>query len=68
VMFQQIKLTTEGRENGDPGVVAPQAGVPLNLQVSEPRIHIRLLRMYLPWSTKFESALSKIQNFGGFGG
>jgi hypothetical protein len=29
---QQIQLRTEGRENGDLGAVAPQSGVPLNLQ------------------------------------
>jgi hypothetical protein len=27
----QIQLRTEGRENGDVGVVAPVSGVPLNL-------------------------------------
>jgi hypothetical protein len=30
--FQQIQLRTEGRENGDLGALAPESGVPLNLQ------------------------------------
>jgi hypothetical protein len=42
---QQIQLRTEGRENGDLGAVAPKSGVSLNLQMSETRILIRLLRM-----------------------
>jgi hypothetical protein len=45
---QQIQLRTEGRENGDLGAVAPLSGVPLNLQVSEPGILIRFLRIYFP--------------------
>jgi hypothetical protein len=32
---QQIQLKTERRVNGDLGAVAPQSGVPLNLQMSE---------------------------------
>jgi hypothetical protein len=32
---QQIQLGIEGRENRDMGVVAPQSGVPLNLQMNE---------------------------------
>jgi hypothetical protein len=40
---QQIQLKTEGRENGDLGAVAHQSGVPLNLQMSETCILIRLL-------------------------
>jgi hypothetical protein len=39
---QQIQLRTEGRENGDLGVVAPKLRVPLNFQMSETRILIRL--------------------------
>jgi hypothetical protein len=53
---QQIQLRTEGRENGDLGAIAPQSGVPLNLQMSEPRILIRLLRIYFPWTSEFSSA------------
>jgi hypothetical protein len=45
---QQIQLRIEGRENGDLGAVAPQSGVPLNLQMSETRILIRLLWIYFP--------------------
>jgi hypothetical protein len=65
---QQIQLRTEGRENGDLGVVAPLSGVPLNLRKSEPRILIRLLRMYFPRNWEFRSALSKLRHFGGGGG
>jgi hypothetical protein len=61
---QQIQLRTEGRENGALEVV----GVPLNLQRSETRVLIRLLRMYFPWNWEFDSALSKLRNFGGGGG
>jgi hypothetical protein len=43
---QQIQLRIEGRENGDLGAVDPYSGVPLNLQMSETHILIRLLRMY----------------------
>jgi hypothetical protein len=43
VGVQQIQLT-EGRENRDLGAVAPQSGVPPNLQVGETRILIRFLR------------------------
>jgi hypothetical protein len=39
---QQIQLT-EGRENRDLGAVAPQSGVPPNLQMGETRILIRFL-------------------------
>jgi hypothetical protein len=35
---------TEGRENRDLGAVAPQSGVPPNLQVGETCILIRFLR------------------------
>jgi hypothetical protein len=62
--FHQIQLRTEGRENGDLGAVAPESGVPLNLKMSEPRILIRLLRMYFPRNWEFGSALSKLQDFG----
>jgi hypothetical protein len=61
VGVQQIKLRTEGRENGDLGAVAPYSGVPLDLQMSENCILIRLLRMYFPQNWEFVSAF---QNFG----
>jgi hypothetical protein len=32
--------------------------------MSEPRILIRLLRIYFPWNWEFGSALSKLRNFG----
>jgi hypothetical protein len=56
-VFQQIQLRTEGRENGYLGAVAPLSGVPLNLQMSENRILIRLLRIYFPRNWEFGSAL-----------
>jgi hypothetical protein len=55
--FQQIQLRTEGRENVDLGALTPWSGVLLNLQMSEPRILIRLLRMYFPWNWEFCSPL-----------
>jgi hypothetical protein len=61
---QQIQLRTEGRENGDLGVVAPKSGVSLNLQMNETHILIRLLRMYIPRNGEFGSALEKLRNFG----
>jgi hypothetical protein len=61
---QQIQLRTEGREKGDLGALAPYSGVLLNLQMSEPRILIRLLGMYFPLNREFGSALSKLRNFG----
>jgi hypothetical protein len=66
--FQQIQWRIEGRENGDLGAVAPESGVPLNLQMSETRILIKLLRMYFPRNLEFGSALSILRNFGGGGG
>jgi hypothetical protein len=62
---QHIQLRTEGSENGDLGAVAPYSGVPLNLQMIENRILIRLLRMYIPRNWEFGSALEKLRNFGG---
>jgi hypothetical protein len=50
---QQIQLRTEGGENGDLGAVVPWSGFPLNLQMSETRILIRLLRMYFPRNWEF---------------
>jgi hypothetical protein len=65
---QQIQLRTEGRENRDLGAVVPLTGLPLNLQISETRILIMLLRVYFPRNWEFGSALSKLRNFGGGGG
>jgi hypothetical protein len=58
--------SVEDRENGDLGVVA-QSVVPLDLQMNETRILIRLLSVYIPRNWEFGSALSKFRNFrGGF--
>jgi hypothetical protein len=57
---QQIQLRTEGRENGDLGAVAPKSGVPLHFHMSETRVLIKLLRVYLPRNWEFGSALSKL--------
>jgi hypothetical protein len=54
---QQIQLRIEGRENGDLGAVASKSEVPLNLQVNETHILIRLLRMFIPCNWEFSSAL-----------
>jgi hypothetical protein len=62
---QQIQLRTGGRENGDVGAVAPYSGVPLNLQMSEPRILIRLLWMYFH---RTGNSAQLCQNFGISGG
>jgi hypothetical protein len=51
--FQKIKLRFEDRESGDLGAVAPQSGVPLNLQMNETHILIRLLRLYIPRNWEF---------------
>jgi hypothetical protein len=56
--------SVEAREYGDLGAVAPYSGVPLNLQMSETLILIRLLRIYFPLNREFGSALSKLRNFG----
>jgi hypothetical protein len=64
---QQIQLRTEGRENGDLGAVAPQSGFPLNFQINETHILIRLLQMYIPRNWEFGSALTKLRIFGGWG-
>jgi hypothetical protein len=53
------------RERGSEGG-GPLIRVPLNLQMSETRILIRLLRMYFPRNREFGSALSKLRNFGGW--
>jgi hypothetical protein len=59
--FQQIQLRIEGRENEDLGL----SRVPLNLQMNETHILIRLLRIYIPRNWEFGSALAKLRNFGG---
>jgi hypothetical protein len=51
------------RERGSGGG-SPWSGVPLNLQMSETRILIRLLRVYFPRNWEFGSVLSKLRNFG----
>jgi hypothetical protein len=61
---QQIQLTTEGRENGDLGAVAPYSGVPLNLQMSESLILVRLFWIYFPRISEFVSA-SEFRGGGG---
>jgi hypothetical protein len=61
--IQQVHLRAEGRENVDLGAVASYSGIPLNLQMSETRILIRLLWMYFPRNREFCSALSKLRNF-----
>jgi hypothetical protein len=45
-----------GRENGDLG----WSGVPLNFQMNETHILIRLLWMYIPRNWEFGSALAKL--------
>jgi hypothetical protein len=55
------------RENGNLGVVAPDPGFPLSLQMSETIIFIKLLRMYFPRNWGFGSSLSKLRNLGGGG-
>jgi hypothetical protein len=62
---QQIHLRTEGREKGGLWAVAPKLGVPLNLQMSETRILIRFLRMYIPRNWEFGPALVKHRNCAG---
>jgi hypothetical protein len=64
---QKIQSKTEGRENGDLGAVDPYPGVPLNLQMGETPILIKLLRMYFPRNREFGSALSKLRYFAGGG-
>jgi hypothetical protein len=61
---QQIKLKTEKRESGSG---SPLVMGPLNLKMSESRILIRLLRMYVLRNREFGSALSKLWNIGGGG-
>jgi hypothetical protein len=56
-----------GQSERESGGGSPLVGVPLNLQMSETRILIRLLRMYFPQNWEFGSALSKLRNFGGGG-
>jgi hypothetical protein len=54
-------------ENEDLEAVAHQSGVPLNLQMSETRILVRLLWINFPRNWEFSSALSNFRNFGGGG-
>jgi hypothetical protein len=54
---QQIQLRTKERENRDLGAVAPLSEVLLILQMSEPLIFIRFLRIYFPQNWEFGSAL-----------
>jgi hypothetical protein len=54
------------RERGSVGG-SPYSGIPLNLQMSETRILIRLLGMYFPRNWEFGSALSTLRNLGGGG-
>jgi hypothetical protein len=55
-------------QNRNLGAVASYSGVPLNLQMHETHIPIRLLWMYIPQNWEFVSALSKLRIFGGEGG
>jgi hypothetical protein len=58
---QQIQLRTEGTGSGGG---SPLVRVSLNLQMSETRILISLLRTYFPRNWEFGSALRKLRNFG----
>jgi hypothetical protein len=62
---QQIQLRTDGIENRNLGAVAPQSGVPLNFQMRENHILIRLLQVYFSWNWESGSALSKRKKFQG---
>jgi hypothetical protein len=54
-----------GQRDRGSGGGSPQSGVPLNLQMNETHILIRLLRMYIPRNWEFGSALAKPRNFVG---
>jgi hypothetical protein len=56
------------RRSGGGSPPPPESGVPLNLQMNETRILIRLLRMYIQRNWEFGSALAKLRNFGRVGG
>jgi hypothetical protein len=58
---QQIQLRIEGSEYGDLGALAPLSGVPLNSQMNETHILIRLLQMYIPQNWEFSSALLRVE-------
>jgi hypothetical protein len=60
---QQIQLRLENREWGSGGG-SPLSGVPLNLQMNETNILIRLLQLYIPRNWKFGSALAKFRGGG----
>jgi hypothetical protein len=55
--FVRVGSTNQLREK------VRENGVPLNLQMSETGILIRLLRMYFPRNWEFGLALSKLRNF-----
>jgi hypothetical protein len=54
------------RERGSGGGPV-RSGAPLNLQMSETHILVRLLWLYFPRNWEFGSALSKLRNFCGVG-
>jgi hypothetical protein len=57
--------SVEDRGNGDLGLLAPSQRFH---SVNETHILTRLLPMYFPRNWEFDSALSKLLNFGGGGG
>jgi hypothetical protein len=57
-------IEDRGQREREFGGLAPYSGVPLNLQMSETRILIRVLWMYFSRNREFASALSKLWNFG----
>jgi hypothetical protein len=57
ILLRPPTNSIEGRENGD-------LGAPLNLQMSETRILIGLLRMHFPMNREFGLVLSKLRIFG----
>jgi hypothetical protein len=69
VAYPGIFFSGEGRSTNsveDRG--QRENGGSLNLQMNEPRILIRLLRMYIPRNWEFGSASAKLRNFDGGGG
>jgi hypothetical protein len=56
-----------GQREWGSGGSSPYSAVPLNLQMSETHILIRVLRMYFSRNCEFGLALSKLWNFGGGG-
>jgi hypothetical protein len=55
------------RERGSRGG-SPYSGVPLNLQMSEPRILNKLLQMYFSTELEIRLSFAKTSEFGGGGG